>query len=347
MDKRGHFFIYASNIHQGGGSTLLRALIEGLPLSTSICLILDARMHITGDRDGIDIVRVKPRLFSRLMSEIWISRKTQANDVTLYFGNLPPLFRVKGRVKVYLQNRYLIDSFSLKGLSFRVQIRLAIERLLFRLGRRYVDEYIVQTPTMKSLLIKVIGDSIPVKVLPFTGLNLSTSRPATSLVDPAIQNRFCYIASGEPHKNHIILIEAWRLLAEEGIFPALQLTVDKEAFPDLAMLIDASITLHRLNIQNLGSIPHKRALEVYQNVDALIYPSLFESFGLPLVEAGQAGIPILASELDYVRDVCIPNESFSPHSAQSISRAVKRFIGRPDMPIQLLSADQFIQSILQ
>ena len=347
MDKRNHFFINASNVHQGGGSTLLRELIEGLPLNTAVSLILDSRMNISVDRDDVDIIRVKPTIFSRLMSEIWISKKTQAHDLTLYFGNLPPLFSLKGKVKVYLQNRYLIDKFPLRNLSFKVQSRIAVERLLFRLGKRYVDEYIVQTPTMKASLIKVIGDDIPIKVLPFAGSSSSISRQEIYLADRAIQKRFCYIASGEPHKNHIILIEAWRLLAAEGIFPTLQLTVDEGIFTDLAALIDKSIKIHRLDIQNLGSISHKRALEVYRSVDALIYPSLFESFGLPLVEASQAGIPILASELDYVRDVCIPNESFSPYSAQSISRAVKRFIGRPDMPIQLLSADQFIQSILQ
>jgi len=347
LDKRGCLFIYAGNIHQGGGSTLLRALIEGLPLNTEIYLILDARMHISGDRDGVNIIRVKPTIFSRLISEIWISRKTQSHDVTLYFGNLPPLFRLKGRVKVFLQNRYLIDKFSLKSLTLKVKIRIAIERLLFRLGKRHVDEYIVQTSTMKTLLTKVIGDDIPVKVLPFVEFNMPTSSAESSLIDPALPKRFCYIASGEPHKNHMTLIEAWRLMAEEGVFPALQLTVDKDVFPDLAMLIDSSIALHRLNIQNFGSVSHERVLDIYQSVDALIYPSLFESFGLPLVEASQAGITILASELDYVRDVSVPVETFNPHSPQSIARAVKRFVGHPDMPPKFLRAEQFIQSILK
>jgi glycosyltransferase involved in cell wall biosynthesis len=52
-----------------------------------------------------------------------------------------------------------------------------------------------------------------------------------------------------------------------------------------------------------------------------------ESFGLPLIEARQAGLPILASELDYVRDIVDPEESFDPFSARSIVRAVTRFMG--------------------
>jgi glycosyltransferase involved in cell wall biosynthesis len=70
-----------------------------------------------------------------------------------------------------------------------------------------------------------------------------------------------------------------------------------------------------------------------------------ESFGLPLIEARQAGLPILASELDYVRDVVDPEQTFDPDSPMSIARAVKRFLGVEVTPIPLLSASQFLESV--
>ena len=63
----------------------------------------------------------------------------------------------------------------------------------------------------------------------------------------------------------------------------------------------------------------------YKVSGALIFPSLRESFGLPLVEATKLKVPILASELDFVYDVCQPAETFDPKSPRSIARAVKRF----------------------
>jgi glycosyltransferase involved in cell wall biosynthesis len=85
---------------------------------------------------------------------------------------------------------------------------------------------------------------------------------------------------------------------------------------------------------------------LYSSVDALIYPSKFESFGLPLIEAEQSGLPILAPELDYVRDVVIPEQTFDSGSATSIARAVKRFMGlkEPALPIQ--NAQGFMEHIL-
>ena len=85
---------------------------------------------------------------------------------------------------------------------------------------------------------------------------------------------------------------------------------------------------------------------MYRRVDALIYPSFAESLGLPLIEARQARLPILASELDYVRDVIDPEESFDPMSSVSIARAVKRFMLKDTTSLSLESAEGFFDHIL-
>jgi hypothetical protein len=54
-----------------------------------------------------------------------------------------------------------------------------------------------------------------------------------------------------------------------------------------------------------------------------------------------------ASELDYVRDVLDPEQSFDPESATSIARAVKRFMGWEILPLPLLDAVEFIKHVLE
>jgi len=66
---------------------------------------------------------------------------------------------------------------------------------------------------------------------------------------------------------------------------------------------------------------------------------------LPLIEAREANIDIIAPELDYVRDVVCPVETFDPLSPISIARAVKRYLGIPEMPIELVSASNIMQKI--
>jgi len=86
--------------------------------------------------------------------------------------------------------------------------------------------------------------------------------------------------------------------------------------------------------------------KLYSQSGALIYPSTLESFGLPLVEARQTCLPVLASELHYVRDVLDPDQSFDPNSKVFIARAVKRFIGIAEEGAPLLDAHGFLEKII-
>src|SRR3546814_15007679 len=61
----------------------------------------------------------------------------------------------------------------------------------------------------------------------------------------------------------------------------------------------------------------------YADADALLFPSLDESFGLPLVEAMTLGLPILAAERPYARSLCGDAAVyFHPSTAASLNAAI-------------------------
>lgn len=135
------------------------------------------------------------------------------------------------------------------------------------------------------------------------------------------------------------------LLAKDGLRPSLALTLDPNSARPLMTWIESMSAQHGLDIKNLGILNSEQICELYGSAKAMVYPSCFESFGLPLIEAAYFNLPILAPELDYVRDVCIPVETFDPNSAVSISRAVRRFLGKPDCFVNPVSPGQFLESI--
>lgn len=341
-------FIHATNVHQGGGRSLLGALLQELDDKVEYVLSLDDRMPTPMDMPhNVRIKRVKASVARRLDAERWLVQNVAPDDIVLCFGNLPPLFKLRGRTAVFVQNRYLVDDVKLNEFPLRVRLRLGMERLWLSKKMSNANEFIVQTPTMKRLLeIKTQG-RVPVRVLPFTAVS---SGYAHSLPQAQVQNEnnhdFVYVASGEPHKNHRRLIEAWSLLAEEGLFPSLCLTLDEARFARLCREIEAMRQRYGLKLKNAGELSHQDVLALYGKAGAAIYPSTFESFGLPLIEARQAGLPVLASELDYVRDVFDPEQTFDPESSTSIARAVKRFMGLAEQPLPLLDAARFMASVL-
>lgn len=343
------FFIHATNVHQGGGRSLLTAIVNTLPTYLKSVVILDTRMPLlSGLRKNIQIRRVKPSILHRFFAERWLANNVEKEDVVLCFGNLPPLFKLRGHAVVFVQNRYLVENVVLDGFSLKTRLRLSVERLwlTFRMGN--VDEFIVQTPSMKSLLEKKVKERIPVHVFPFTENHDEYARKVPKSTSSQEKDAdFLYVASGEPHKNHRQLIEAWCILAEEGIFPLLILTVGEESFAELCVWMQKKVELHRLNIENTGNVHPDQVRQLYKGASALIYPSTCESFGLPLIEARQAGLPVLASELDYVRDAIDPEQTFNPESSVSIARAVKRFLGLEQLPLPLHGAGEFVADIMK
>ena len=65
-----------------------------------------------------------------------------------------------------------------------------------------------------------------------------------------------------------------------------------------------------------------------------------------MIEARRVELPVIASELDYVRDVIDPEESFDPNSAISIARSVKRFLGVSHSPLPIIDSKSFLKTLM-
>lgn len=346
-------YLQAMNIHVGGGHSLLLPLLEAITPGRPVVALLDRRMALPPNLPAnLTVRQVAPTLLSRWRAERWLEHVVTDRDTVLCFGNLPPLHALKGLVMVFVQNRFLIEQESLCTFPLKTRLRLWIERVWLIRFAHHASNFIVQTPSMRRLLAaKLAVTESTVQVWPFAAVQrirelksvataLSASPPTGKTVD------FIYPASGDPHKNHRNLIEAWSILAEDGLFPSLSITLDTVKYPDLCAWIDVQKNRLTLNILNLGFLPQNELLMQYHRAKALIYPSLLESFGLPLIEADEAGLAVLAAELDYVRDILDPVEVFDPLSPLSIARAVRRFLGQPASDMVLLDAKGFLDRVL-
>jgi glycosyltransferase involved in cell wall biosynthesis len=337
--------LHAPNVHVGGGRALLVPLLGALPPGSSA--ILDRRLDVPdSSARGARVLRVAPTAGGRIGAERALRSLVGPADTVLCLGNLPPLFALPGRVILFLQNRYLVSDTSLADFALGARLRLRAERLWLHRRKGAIDRLVVQTPSMAVDVRRALG--MEATVLPFCAAPVGYARAAPrdrSGVAPEYD--FVYVATGEPHKNHRNLLRAWELLAGEGLWPSLCLTVPEARFPELAREIASRTTAAGLNVRNLGALAPGETERLYARSRALVYPSDFESLGLPLIEARAAGIGVLAAELDFVRDSVDPDEAFDPRSPLSIARAVKRYLGRPEPGLPMVGPEEFLQRILQ
>jgi len=331
---------YAPNVHIGGGFELLKSLLASFDENSDVQFVLDHRIVNRIDISSLqNLYLVKPDPVSRFKTELFIYRLKHKHDKIFCFHGLPPVFYKGGKVIVFLQNRLYISGFSISGYNLKTAARLTFERLMFYMLRKKVTEFIVQSNSMKAqteLYLKKTTSTV-ITVQPFISQRTQcvTTEPVEKKYD------FAYIADGSAHKNHHTLFSAWHLLAEKGYYPTLLVTLSD----DNTQLIQSIAQLNSdygCNIINVGYVTKDIIQKLYQQTKVLIYPSLVESFGMPLIEASQYGLAIVAAELDYVRDVVTPDETFNPHSSVSISLSVLRQLGEPTPMVELKKPHEFI-----
>ena len=339
-------FIHAPNVHQGGGRALLVPLLEAAGKQLSTTALLDTRLDLPEEvLRLLSIIRITPTIPGRLAGEWRLRRLVQAKDTVLCFGNLPPLFKLKGKSIVFLQNRYLVERADLKCFPLKVKLRLIVERFWLHSLNAHATTVIVQTGSMQQATMRTLQRSVDVVAL-FPDSAGSPRRETEQDAGRTAVYDFLYVATGEPHKNHANLLEAWKILASDGLYPSLCLTISESDYPSLFRIIEQTKIDNKLNIQNVPAISPYDIQQLYKQVRALVFPSLMESFGVPLLEARQAGLSIIASELDYVRDVVNPEETFDPSSPLSIARAVRRFLGSSESLHPIRGPEEFVQSLL-
>ncbi len=346
MTNQKKVILHAPNVHSGGGKVLLDSvLIELVGLGRLKACLLDSRYVVPSELSSDLVYRFSPQVTDRLSAEIKLRNLSGDEDVILCFGNLPPLFRLRGHVKLFLQNKILLSSFPLENYSLYVKIRVFVERAWLRYRLSNVNEILVQSNSMRDdfLMEKTILDFKQITVRPFLPVEQIDAEPKRKLESEVIS--FIYVSSGEVHKNHSRLLRAWELLARESIFPELRLTLHPELDH---LLLDQMEEIKRssgANVVNLGRLSHLEIIEAYKRSSALIFPSFLESFGLPLYEAKNLGLPIIASEKDFVRDVLDPSETFDPMSARSMRDAVLRFLKVKTEKLEPINANQFSKMI--
>jgi glycosyltransferase involved in cell wall biosynthesis len=339
-----NIFINASNIHIGGGKVILNDLIRGTKYFEFINFIfyVDSRFEIQNLAQSNVIFKIVKKR-QRILVYSFINNEAQNNDIVIYLTTLPPIFKHKCKTILVQSNRFVIDNYTLSGFSIKTKLRINAERLLFWINKNNADYIIVQSESMSYVLSDKRIPKNKVKVIAYKHKEDDIKRLNSNNHHKA-SNVFLYISSDDPHKNHEILIESWCLLSEEGIFPKLILTIDKTS--NLYELIVSSINKFKLDIEIKSNLKRNEIIDLFNHSTALIYPSLFESYGLPLVEANQYKLPVLASELDYVRDILDPVETFDPNSAKSISRSVKRFLKIKDDKTNIVAPEHFIESVI-
>lgn len=124
-----------------------------------------------------------------------------------------------------------------------------------------------------------------------------------------------YPARAWPHKNHQRLFAAFAQIRQRR--PELRLIITGGEHGALGQL--------PRGVESLGKVPEARLVSLYQRAAAMVFPSLYEGFGLPPLEAMSTGCPVAASRRGALPEICGDAAVlFDPLDPEAIADGVER-----------------------
>ena len=322
-------------INSPGGITLSKEILKHIfieKIESKVEILLDKR-----NNNFFEIKELKKTIInkSELKRYFFYKKNIKKYKSILCFANVPPPFKTSKKVYIYFHNELLLNSTNV-NFSFYRGLVFLIKKFYIK-SRNNDYNWIVQTDHIKYLLAEQLKikrsriDKHPI----YSEKDIVTKKTGS--------NTFVYPSSNNPHKNNKLLLEAFieaagktdqelelRITIKES-----DISINKNSYPS------------NLKVEYLGIINHNRLLEIYASSKFLIFPSLRESFGLPLIEGIQAGCLIIAPKLNYVNEIIFPAYSFESNNLNDIAQTILEGVNNKNHPKQLIKVNSNVNEIFK
>ena len=298
--------VSAINFFEGGPLTILKECLEYLSENLSgqyrvIALVHNTKLLNVKNIEYMEFSRSRKSWFYRIYYEYvyfyFLSRRLKPH-LWLSLHDITPNVSADIRA-VYCHNPSPFYSFSLHALIYNYQVALfsLFYKYLYKINIHKNKFVIVQQNWIRNAFKSMYGVN-----------NIVVSYPNTPQITvPKIQENtnpiitFIYPAFPRVFKNFEVVAEAAKLLHEQGItdFKVL-LTISGHENKFARFIVAKYKDVPTISFMGLKTRDEINVL--YQEVNALIFSSKLETWGLPITEAKQFNMPIILADLPYAHE---------------------------------------------
>jgi len=196
----------------------------------------------------------------------------------------------------------------------------AFRRRAYDRAARQADVVVTISEFSKARIVDALGiDPERVEAVPL-GLDHSRFTPEGEKHTQNLPERFLlYPANLWPHKNHERLLDALALTGD------VELVLSGQDYGRLGALLAQSESLGVADrIRHIGHVPHDTLPALYRSATGLVFPSLYEGFGMPPLEAMACGCPAAVADSASLPEVAGGAAiTFDPRSPRAIADAME------------------------
>lgn len=176
---------------------------------------------------------------------------------------------------------------------------------LIRINLKYASILGVQTAAIRQRMSRIYRIPASKIVVVPNAVSFTSSQPQTVTVKQDDQLRLLYLSKYYPHKNYEILYEVGTEILARKLPVTVTVTLNSEENEGSRVFLN---TLKERGLDkviiNQGNVPLEQVGAVYAAHDALIMPTLLESYSGTYIEAMYFKRPIFTSDMDFAHEVC-------------------------------------------
>ena len=329
-------FINGVKANAGGGKVILNNYLTLLKANGSrhkiFVLCPDKDKYLKYSCDFIEIIDVHslfkknclfPLLYYYALPKLL---KSLSIDIIFNFGDIiiptkiPQIYMFDWAYAVYP------DCAVWERMSFRDSFMRKLKIALIKRYVKYPLAVIGQTKTISDRLKRYCGLN-KVEIIPSAvSLDNLDVNECFDFKLPSDKFKLLHLSSCSPHKNMEIFIPLAKKIKEQSLPYVIIVTIESGQ-NKLAKNFLEKVEKEQLGsiILNLGHIDMQNVASLYKQSDALLMPTLLESYGLPYVEAMYHKKTIFTSDIDFAHDVCGDAAFyFDPLDENSILETIKK-----------------------
>jgi len=269
------------------------------------------------------------KFHGHLWEQIDLKRYVDAEKALLIsLGNTGPLFVQKQFITIHdLGFKHHPEWFSYK-------FRKVYNFLIPRIAKKALHIFTV-SKTSKNEIIKMLNvQEDKVTVIHNAVAPVFTLAEAINRKSKNNQKYILTVSSHLPRKNFKRLISAFLKIEDKEI----KLIIVGN-FSDIFKKEEFEENSRVIFKQNVGD---KELIQLYKNASLFVYPSLYEGFGIPIIEAANYGTSLCISNISVFKEICEDQAVyFDPYSKEDIAEKIETCLKHPVIPDSVFFREKY------
>ncbi|WP_227536753.1 glycosyltransferase family 4 protein [Klebsiella michiganensis] len=226
----------------------------------------------------------------KMAFELLKNRRSYSNKIIFFPGYIPPVFSI---------TPYVFTIHDLNHLD-RPENSSFIKRLFY--------DYVIKRGCKKAELIFTVSEFSKERIAEWSGEMpskiINVGNGVSSSFTPNGNKKqfgFNYILCVSNRKKHKNEFETLRAYKQSGLYSKMKLVFTGKPDEDILVYINEMALTEYVHFT--GFLPDNELPELYRGASGVVFVSLYEGFGLPVIEAMASGVPVVTSNTTSLREV--------------------------------------------